>query len=40
VNTPLTVSTSMPHNYIALSALLGIGGSTNLRARTVMRNEG
>ena len=40
INTPLTVTTSMPHNYIALSALLGLGASTNLRARTVMRNEG
>ena len=37
--TPLTVSTTLPHTYIALSALAGFSPTTNLRARTVMRNE-
>ena len=36
---PLTVSTTLPYDYFALSALAGLGPTTNLRARTVMRNE-
>lgn len=39
INTPLTVATSLPHSYFALSALAGLGATTTLRARTVMRNE-
>jgi Flp pilus assembly protein TadG len=38
-NTPLTVGTSVPHSYIALPGLAGLGALTNLRARSVMRNE-
>ena len=37
--TPLTVTSTVPYNYIALSALAGLAPSTNLSARTVMRNE-
>lgn len=37
--TPLTVTSTVPYNYIALSALAGFAPSTNLSARTVMRNE-
>jgi len=37
--TPLTVTATVPYNYIALSALAGFAPSTNLSARTVMRNE-
>jgi Flp pilus assembly protein TadG len=37
--TPLTVAPSLPHTYIALQALAGLAPNTNLRARTVMRNE-
>jgi Flp pilus assembly protein TadG len=37
--TPLTVTASFPYDYIALDALAGLAPSTNLTARTVMRNE-
>ena len=37
--TPLTVTSTFPYNYIALNALAGLAPSTNLSARTVMRNE-
>ncbi len=37
--TPLTVTGTVPYNYIALSALAGLAPSKNLSARTVMRNE-
>lgn len=37
--TPLSVTSTVPYNYIALSALAGLAPSTNLSARTVMRNE-
>ena len=37
--TPLTVTSTAPHNYVALSALAGFAPATNLSARTVMRNE-
>jgi Flp pilus assembly protein TadG len=39
--TDLTVTASVPYNYIALAAFsaTGISPSTNLSARTVMRNE-
>ena len=36
---PLTVATAYPHDYVALQALAGLAPTTNLRARTVMRNE-
>jgi len=35
----LTVISTVPYNYVALSALAGLAPSTNLSARTVMRNE-
>lgn len=38
-DTPLTVTTTLPYDYIALSALTALGASTDLRARSVMRNE-
>jgi Flp pilus assembly protein TadG len=37
--TPLTVTATVPYNYIALSSLAGFAPSTELNARTVMRNE-
>ncbi len=37
--TPLTVTATVPYNYIALAALAGLAPSTDLNARTVMRNE-
>jgi Flp pilus assembly protein TadG len=37
--TQLTVTSSIPYNYIALDALAGLAPSQNLTARTVMRNE-
>ena len=37
--TPLTVTAIVPYNYIALSSLAGLAPSTDLSARTVMRNE-
>jgi Flp pilus assembly protein TadG len=37
--TPLTVTSTVPYNYIALSSLAGFAPSTELNARTVMRNE-
>ncbi len=35
----LIVTSKVPYNYIALSALAGFAPSTDLSARTVMRNE-
>jgi Flp pilus assembly protein TadG len=37
--TQLVVTATVPYDYIALSALAGLAPSTNLNARTVMRNE-
>ncbi|MCH8891199.1 MAG: pilus assembly protein [Myxococcales bacterium] len=37
--TQLTVSATVPYDYIALSALAGLAPSTDLSARSVMRNE-
>lgn len=37
--TQLTVAATVPYNYVALSALANLAPSTNLSARTVMRNE-
>lgn len=37
--TPLTVTATAPHTYLALSALAGLSSSTGLSARSVMRNE-
>ena len=37
--TQLIVFATAPYDYIALSALAGFAPSTNLSARTVMRNE-
>ena len=37
--TQLTVNSSVPYNYVALSALAGFAPSTTLRAQSVMRNE-
>jgi Flp pilus assembly protein TadG len=37
--TQLTVTATAPYDSIALSALAGLAPSTNLSARTVMRNE-
>jgi Flp pilus assembly protein TadG len=37
--TQLIVSSTVPYDYIALSALAGLAPSTDLRARSVMRNE-
>lgn len=37
--TQLTVTSTIPYNYIAMSALGGFAPSINLSARTVMRNE-
>jgi Flp pilus assembly protein TadG len=35
----LTVNSTVPYNYIALDALAGLAPTTNLSARSVMRNE-
>jgi hypothetical protein len=35
----LTVSSTAPHDYIAMSALVGFAPILNLNAQTVMRNE-
>jgi Flp pilus assembly protein TadG len=35
----LTVTSTVPYNYIAVAGLAGFAPSTNLSARTVMRNE-
>jgi Flp pilus assembly protein TadG len=35
----LTVIATVPHDYVAVAALAGFASSTNLSARTVMRNE-
>jgi Flp pilus assembly protein TadG len=37
--TQLTVTATVPYDYIALDALAALAPSTSLRARTVMRNE-
>jgi Flp pilus assembly protein TadG len=37
--TELTVTATVPYDYIALAALAGLAPSTTLSARTVMRNE-
>ena len=37
--TQLTVTATVPYDYVALSALAGLAPSTDLSARTVMRNE-
>ncbi len=37
--TQLTVTSSVPYDYIALAALTGLAPSKDLSARTVMRNE-
>jgi len=37
--TQLIVTSTVPYDYIALDALAGFAPSTNLSARTVMRNE-
>jgi len=37
--TQLTVTSSIPYDFIALDALAGLAPSMNLSARTVMRNE-
>jgi Flp pilus assembly protein TadG len=37
--TELTVTATLPYNYIALQALAGLAPSTNLTARSVMRSE-
>ena len=37
--TQLTVTSTVPYDYIALDALAGLAPSTALSARTVMRNE-
>ncbi len=37
--TQLTVTGTVPYDFIALDALAGFAPSTNLNARTVMRNE-
>jgi Flp pilus assembly protein TadG len=37
--TQLTITGTIPYNYIAMSALAGLAPSINLSARTVMRNE-
>ncbi len=35
----LTVTSTVPYDYVAVAALAGFAPSTNLSARTVMRNE-
>ena len=37
--TQLTVTATVPYNYVGLSALAGLAPSTDLSARSVMRNE-
>jgi Flp pilus assembly protein TadG len=37
--TQLTVRSTVPYNYIAMSALAGLAPTINLTAQTVMRNE-
>jgi Flp pilus assembly protein TadG len=37
--TQLIVTSTVPYNYVAVAALAGLAPSTNLSARTVMRNE-
>ena len=37
--TQLSVTATAPYDYIALSALAGLGPTMNLTARSVMRNE-
>jgi Flp pilus assembly protein TadG len=37
--TQLIVTSIVPYNYVAVAALAGLAPSTNLSARTVMRNE-
>ena len=37
--TQLTVESTAPYNYFALGAFNGLAASSNLAARTVMRNE-
>ena len=37
--TQLTVTSTAPYNYLAVSALAGLAPTINLSARTVMRNE-
>ena len=37
--TQLTVDATVPYNYVALAALANLAPSTDLSARTVMRNE-
>ncbi len=37
--TQLTVTSTVPYDYIAISALAGLGPTLNLSARSVMRNE-
>ncbi len=37
--TQLTVSSTVPYNYIAVAALAGLAPTINLTAQTVMRNE-
>lgn len=39
VGNPLTVTSTAPYNYVALSALAGLAPTTTLSARSVMRNE-
>ena len=38
-NTPLTVRTTVPYNYVALAPLAGLAPTTNLNATSTMRNE-
>ena len=37
--TPLTVTSTVPYDFVALSALANLAPSMSLKARTVMRNE-
>jgi len=37
--TPLTVTGTVPYDYVAMAALAGLAPTINLSARTVMRNE-
>ncbi len=37
--TQMTVTSTIPYNYIAISALAGLTPTLNLSARSVMRNE-
>jgi Flp pilus assembly protein TadG len=38
-DTQLTVSSTVPYNYIAMAALAGLAPTATLSAQTVMRNE-